>query len=253
MTSAMPIPVGETGYDRVPVSYLNRRAISALAALHLESLYELDARGRIVTVDPGDPPPRFHMLRTARGNWWLLRHDLPAEVASELERVLAREPVVGDFERLPPDVDRARRALERQTPPVREYRGPAFAFPETLPRVEPAELIAAPDDPRFQGAFAWVRAAGAGAQPIAARFAGDVAVAVCHSAASSARVAEAGVETNPAHRGRGHATAVTAAWAEAVRSGQRAPLYGTSWANGASRAVARKLGLVLYGEDWHIH
>ena len=30
------------------------------------------------------------------------------------------------------------------------------------------------------------------------------------------------------------------------------PLYSTSWDNEASRAVARRLGLLLIGEDWHL-
>jgi RimJ/RimL family protein N-acetyltransferase len=192
------------------------------------------------------------MLRTGQGNSWLLRQDLPVEMASELEQALAGEPVVVDFERTPPHVALVRKVLARQAPPAREYRGPAFVFPDALPHAEAAEMITEPDDPRFRGAFAWVRDTGVSEQPIAARFADDVAVAVCHSACSSARVAEAGLETDPAHRRQGHAIAVTTAWAAAVRSEGRVPLYGTSWENGASRAVARRLGLVLYGEDWHI-
>ena len=192
------------------------------------------------------------MLRTGEGNSWLLRHDLPAEIASELEQALAGEPVMADFERTPPNFALVRNVLTRQAPPAREYRGPAFAFPDALPHVEAAETVAQPDDPRFQGAFAWVRTAGVREQPIAARYADGVAVAVCHSARSSARAAEAGVETDLSHRGQGHATAVTAAWAAAVRSEGRVPLYSTWWENGASLAVARRLGLILYGEDWHI-
>jgi hypothetical protein len=30
------------------------------------------------------------------------------------------------------------------------------------------------------------------------------------------------------------------------------PLYSTSWDNLASQAIARKLQMVLYGEDWSI-
>jgi hypothetical protein len=62
---------------------------------------------------------------------------------------------------------------------------------------------------------------------------------------------EAGVETAAASR-RGHAPAVVAAWAAAVRALGAEPLYSTSWQNSASRAVARKLGLVPCGRDLHI-
>src|SRR6266851_4539878 len=52
--------------------------------------------------------------------------------------------------------------------------------------------------------------------------------------------------------GRGFAPRVTSAWAAAIRSSGRIPLYSTSWTNSASRAVARKLGLVQYAVDWTI-
>jgi len=57
------------------------------------------------------------------------------------------------------------------------------------------------------------------------------------------------VVTVEAFRGRGFASAVVAAWANAVRESDRVPLYSTSWENAASRAVATKLGLTLYGAD----
>jgi len=77
-------------------------------------------------------------------------------------------------------------------------------------------------------------------------------VALCHSARSTPGAAEAGVETASAYRGRGFAGAVVSRWAVAVRAEGRVPIYSTQWTNHASRAVARKLGLMPFGEDYSI-
>src|SRR5690606_39022022 len=76
-----------------------------------------------------------------------------------------------------------------------------------------------------------------------------IAVSICASVRLTDHAAEAGLETHERYRGRGHAANVVAAWARAIRDTDRIPLYSTSWANHASRAVARKLGLIAYGSD----
>jgi RimJ/RimL family protein N-acetyltransferase len=80
----------------------------------------------------------------------------------------------------------------------------------------------------------------------------DQAVAVCGSVRITARAHEAGVETSLPHRGHGYAAQTTAAWAKAVRALGVEPLYSTSWDNAASRAVARKLGLIHFCNDLHL-
>jgi predicted GNAT family acetyltransferase len=78
------------------------------------------------------------------------------------------------------------------------------------------------------------------------------AVAVCCTVRQTSEAHEAGVETVPAFRGCGYAAQVVTAWASAVRERGQVPLYSTSWQNEASRAVARKLGLIQFGNDLHI-
>lgn len=78
------------------------------------------------------------------------------------------------------------------------------------------------------------------------------AVAVCSSVRITDVAREAGVETAAGFRGRGYAAKVVAAWAAAVQRIGAIPLYSTSWNNTASQAVARKLGLRMFGADLHI-
>ena len=89
-------------------------------------------------------------------------------------------------------------------------------------------------------------------EPIMAVMEGGYPVSVCFCARLSEEAAEAGVETASAYRGRGFAPRVTAAWAAAIRASGRVPLYSTGWTNTQSRAVARKLGLVLRAVTWGV-
>lgn len=75
---------------------------------------------------------------------------------------------------------------------------------------------------------------------------------IASTSALTDAVHEAGVETHPEYRGRGLAGPVVRGWAHHVRSEGRFPLYSTSWKNRPSQSVARKLGLIQYGTDFHL-
>jgi predicted GNAT family acetyltransferase len=79
-----------------------------------------------------------------------------------------------------------------------------------------------------------------------------VVVSFCFCARLTDEVAEAGVETVEAYRRRGYALEVVQLWARAVWETGRRPLYSTAWENAASQAVASRLGLQMYAEDWSI-
>lgn len=75
-------------------------------------------------------------------------------------------------------------------------------------------------------------------------------VSVCRTARNTPEGAEAGTWTSPAHRGRGHAAAATAAWA-GLLPGVRL-YYSTSADNRSSQRVAERLGLRPIGHLWKL-
>jgi hypothetical protein len=147
--------------------------------------------------------------------------------------------------------------MEAQAPllpvPPADYLGPAFRFPDRLPSASgAAELISDPANEPVVPELSWMREVLPAEHPLAvARNAAGEIVSVCHSARASERGAEAGVETVPGYRGLGLAGEVVLVWATGLLAEGRTPLYSTQWSNRASRAVARKLGLIQFGEDYH--
>jgi GNAT superfamily N-acetyltransferase len=228
-----------------------------LLEIQVEALFTHDAEGRIfVDNEPdGDPAPRFFFGRTREGNRWRVRHDVPEETARRLEELAETEPVRDDLEALPVHLDAMLEALRQDHDPVIGHHGPAYRFPEALPDLASVTRITLPNlallrrmIPNLDGLardFAWV-------EPWMAMVVDGVAVSTCFSSRLTDRAAEAGLDTLEGYRGRGYAPAVVAAWARAVRETGRIPLYSTSWGNLASQAVARKLGLIVYGSDLSI-
>lgn len=228
-----------------------------LAELHLDALYRRDGMGLIVSSrDSAVAPPWFHLVRTSGGNRWLVGSHLEPRQRERLASVLSAFPPItdcADARSYPPDLDAIRAALPRDPSLTREYRGPAFLFPESVASADAADLLTGALAVAEEGPFAWLESADDTAHPIAVVRAetGEVA-AVCYSARSTSAAAEAGVETAEKHRHRGYASRAVVAWAGAVARSGRIPLYSTSWQNFASQALARRLGLICYGEDLHV-
>ena len=228
----------------------------------METLFEHDAQGRIVrNREPsGARPPRFYLGRSRLGNVWRMRDDLPGDAVNRLSRLAGKEPPA-DEQFTAPERSEAFRDVLRQSAPITfEWRGPAFAFPEELaaPEEEGSDgsrlvELTADDEELLAEHFPADHAAElARCAPTLAVVVDGVAVSLCCCARwLGERAAEAGVGTAEVARGRGYAARAVAAWALAVRGRGAEPLYSTSWENTASRAVARRLGLVQYGEDVH--
>ncbi len=220
--------------------------------IHVGTLYQLDGRKRLLTVnEPGEPPaPRLFLGRTHTGHLWRFRHDLPGPLVDELEAILRAEPVTEDLSQPPRCLAALQAALARDVPRSETWSGPAWRFPDELPAFAHAIIpitsdhddLVRPVFPDLADALPWKR-------PCLAILRDGQLASLCFSSRNTPNAAEAGVNTIEAFRGHGFAPAVVAAWANAVRQEGRIPLYSTSWDNLASRSVARKLSLVPYGAD----
>jgi hypothetical protein len=249
--------------------------------LQLDALFASDAQGRLLhprwAGGEAEAPPRFFLGRTRHGHLWRFASDVePARVA-EVARLVALERLDRPLDQPPERLEAIRARLSLDAPAECTFHGPAFRFPTDLARrPDPDVVILTPEQESGQGDPAVLGDAGGldltpfvgtpiglsglpaltavttARRPCAVLLEGGRAASICFVAARSARAAEAGVVTLPGHRGRGLGSRAVAAWARAVAGAGLLPLYSTEWSNRASRALAARLGLMLYGVDLHL-
>ena len=234
-----------------------------LMELQVRTLYRIDEAERLLCVneEKSPPAPYFFGGRTQHGHVWRLRHDAPVALENELAALCHAEPMLDDLQaqtgaagavNLPLNYVAIKQLINRYWPVEAEWRGPAYFFPSNVVVSQPVVQIEQANLHLAQGPFAWLHDEWRLVQPCMAWVEQGQVAAVCFSSRLSAGAAEAGVWTAPEARGRGYAGVVVAAWAKAVQKDGRRPLYSTAWDNLASQAVARKLGLICYGEDWNL-
>lgn len=230
------------------------RSSLELAVLQAEVLYVHDASGKLLRInesDPDGPAPRFFLARTASGNLWRTRYDLPADLAARLEELASNEPIAGDLRQPPSYMADYQRLLEQHSPIKDRYAGPAYY----LPLIDPpacAIMITPQNASLLQANFPYTLSTLPERSPAIAIVADDVPVSVCYSARSSVHAAEAGTYTIEEYRGRGYAAQGVRGWAAAVQATGRVALYSTWWENTASQAVASKIGAVLYAVEYSL-
>ncbi|MGC4042420.1 MAG: GNAT family N-acetyltransferase [Armatimonas sp.] len=218
--------------------------------LELETGFVLDAQGRIVsTREPyANHGPLLCVIRSATDYAWAVRDDVPDELAEQIRALIQEEPLTGDFQAAPKHAVRYLDLLGGQV----SYDGLAFTFPEILPLATDVVLVEDEHwlERHFQG---WEPGEiAAGRAPMLAVVEDGYPVSVCFCARRSDTAAAAGLETSAAFRGRGFGSRVTAAWATAVRTTGRIPLYSAARTNAASLAVTRKLGLTAHASFWSV-
>lgn len=225
-----------------------------LMEMHVEALYTRDPDMRLRTINepwPGEAPAsRFFLGRTIEGTTVRrYRHDVPESLVQQLEQLCADEPIVDDLRSKPKHFAEFMRLLQGE----RFTAGPCFLVPEAvMPSQQIVRLNRENATELARGGFEWLASEVDYAQPCKALVRGGQAVSVCRSVRITPQAHEAGLETSEAFRGKGYAAEVVAGWAAAVRMLGSLPLYSTSWENSASRRVAEKLGLFLYGANFTV-
>ena len=225
-----------------------------LLNLQIETLFVQNEAKRLLYVNEPERPeaPRFFLGRTNQGYLYRFRDDVPGTIIRQLEEIVAKE--ANELGK-PLDLE-AYKDLLRQHGPIQSIEsGPAYRFPDTVQPLTDVVTITETNAELLNEHFAELKAVLEHKQPCVAAVQENQAVSVCCSARTSRKIlrgaAEAGLETIPAARGQGYAVKVVSSWAAAVREQGRIPLYSTSWENAASRAVAKKLGLIMYATDLH--
>lgn len=228
----------------------------ALVRRRVDALFTRDDLGNLLTlnelepVPPPTPAPRIYLGVTAGGIVRGYRADVPPELRRAVEAFCeGAGPLAYSHPAFFTGLQAAMLVHDLGAAAWEISTGPAYVFPADIPIasgvsiVEPgqAELLRE----HFPFTATWLHER----WPCYAVVVDDQAVSICYSARRTGEVAEAGVDTAEAFRGRGYAALVTSAWAHAIRAVGITPVYSTGDDNLASQAVARKLGLRLFCQD----
>src|SRR5580765_584880 len=97
--------------------------------MQAEALFVHDTNSKLLRInepDPTDPAPRLFLARTRTQNLWRTRYDLPLDLAVELERLAAHEPVSNDLFEAPRYAAEYAELLKQQAPLITTDSGPAY-------------------------------------------------------------------------------------------------------------------------------
>ncbi|HZU14205.1 MAG TPA: GNAT family N-acetyltransferase [Chloroflexota bacterium] len=222
-----------------------------LIRLHADVLYIYDEHGRMVRSNEpdGKPAPRVHLCQTRDSYLLRFGQTLPADVAERVSERVQTHWSRGPLRPLETVREEIRLILEQQSPTSRVSAGPIYRFPAAVPVPGDVVQVTGENLEITRDTYPWLLDELPAWWPCFAVVRDGAAVSLCFSSRIGSSACEAGVHTLRAFRGRGFAASVTAAWAVAVRAGNRIPLYSTSWENLASQAVARRLGLTVIGSE----
>ncbi len=226
-----------------------------LLQIERETLWGEDVHGRF------KQQPHVVFLVTSTHAKACVSQELPRDLAQRLVELSRPESKDRDPSRPPVDLDRCREMLSGLGA-VEQTSGPSYLitagaeYPSTSTIVRsdlhPPEMLRDLRPSPWWEPDEWDELLRGELGPWAMMLEGRKITAVCHTPRASARGAEAGVWTHPDHRGRGHAAAVTAAWASTPIKENRMLFYSTSADNRSSRRVAERLSLRPIGWIWKL-
>ncbi|MBV9358581.1 MAG: GNAT family N-acetyltransferase [Chloroflexi bacterium] len=229
----------------------------ALLQIEIETLWTLEARGRILD------GPALVLAATGSGCALALGRAVPDDLAVELAALVAGAAPPADLDQPPGVLDPCRDLLSAALGPLAlvPESGPSYLIPEGLSFRADAALVRSDADERgrLRGANPgnweadeWIELLEGRLGPWVMATHGALVMSICHTPRAGPRGAEAGVWTHPDFRGRGLAAAVTAAWATLIRPSGRYLFYSTARTNRSSQRVARRLGLRPLGWLWQL-
>ena len=216
-----------------------------------------DANGHMTFInDPTEPgmrlAPRFFFGFTASGFTCRFRHDVPTHIRTQLQSLINSKQPPQNLQGPPDYAHEIENILNAHKSIERIWCGPAFHFPEHLRQSDQVVRAQRENLDLFRTTFPFMQNEVDDIQPCMAYIVDGQAVSVCQTVRRSPKAEEAGVDTIESHRGKGYAPLVAAAWAKVVQAQNKMPIYSTSWENQSSQNVAKKLGLIQFGVDYHI-
>jgi hypothetical protein len=226
----------------------------ALLRLEMQTLWTTDADGRLerMRTAEGGRPPLLAVAASRAGLCWAMSVGVPTDVRDGIARILSTT-AGSDAVGWEPETKHELLELLGRVGPLRPPEGgPSFLVPRGLRPPTDVEIWSGGDDDRERLRGRMLEHDRATLlEPWAAVIVDGRVAAVCETARSAPGSVEAGLWTYEPFRRAGLGTAAAAAWAGLVED--RMAFYSTSWANDASRGVARRLELRPLGQWWQVH